>query len=261
MTGDGSTSTLVVSWNYLTGGFVSYHPRTEWVDVRYPVYGPPIEWSHIDTAVIHYTADDVVPDGSRPDVVAGYLRAIQKSYTINRGYSIGYLFAVDQHGGVWQLRGWEYKSAANAGHNDHTFPILMLTSGVDRASSAAVHAVQQLIADAQQVTHRTLSIIGHGDLHGAATACPGVGLRVQLKAGVFTPQPDDPQFEEDDMPLIFQWEGEPWDCIGAWDPATGTFPWRGCPDASKVLASGMAKRAAGPFPASSKDDPMYQRVG
>jgi hypothetical protein len=241
---------------------VSYHPRTEWVDVRYPVYGPPIEWSHIDTAVIHYTADDVVPDGTRPDVVAGYLRAIQKSYTINRGYSIGYLFAVDQQGGVWQLRGWEYKSAANAGHNDHTFPILMLTSGVERASSAAVHATQQLIADAQAVTHRTLSIVGHGDLVGAATACPGVGLRVQLKAGVFTPQPDPPPDEEDDVkPVITTWEGETDQILVAYDPDAGVYRWRGAIDGDRMVAAGIAVRGAAPLTQAQKNHPTFVRVG
>lgn len=252
-------------------GVETVHPRSSWNYLSpYPVKGPPAVWSDIDTAVIHYTAADDLIDGDpgeHAEDLPRYIASIQTAYAKpksqgGRGYSIGYLWAVDWLGGAWQLRGWEFESAANLDHNDHTLPILVLVDGSDPATRAATVSIRALIAEGGRRAGRPLAIVGHGSLYGATTACPGLGLRTQIRAGLFTPQPDpDPPVEEDEMPIIFKWEGEQWDCIGAWDPATGTFPWRGCPDASKVLASGMAKRAAAPFPASSKDDPMYQRVG
>ena len=172
----------------------------------YPVTGPPAVWADIDTAVIHYTADDVVPDGTDPGRVAKYLANIQTAYAKpttqgGRGYSIGYMWAVDQTGAAWQLRGWEYKSAANAGHNGHTLPILMLVDGAAPATPAAVRTTQAIIADGQARAGRPFAVTGHGQLSGASTTCPGVGLRAQVTAGAFTPAPtpepeDDPDMEQ-----------------------------------------------------------------
>jgi hypothetical protein len=210
---------------------MTYHPRSDWVDPAYPVTGPAADWSAIDTVVIHYTAAADCPDGDWPDVVAAYLRAIQRDYVTNRGYSIGYMFAVDQHGGQWQLRGWEFRSAANKGHNEHTMPILCLVDGDRAATAVAVEAVRQLVAEGARRAGRELAIVGHGDI--GATACPGVGLAAQVRAGVFTPvvepEPEPtPPTEDDPMIAIFRpawYVTEPnaaWLCAsgGAVRPAT-----------------------------------------
>jgi hypothetical protein len=168
------------------------------------VTGSVADWSKIDTVVIHYTAAADVPDGDRPDEVAAYLRAIQQDYVTNpnRGYSIGYMFAVDQHGGQWQLRGWEYRSAANNGHNDHTMPILCLVDGDRAATAVAVDAVRRLVAEGARRAGRELAIVGHGDI--GATSCPGVGLAAQVRAGVFTPvtEPDPVPPTSEDVQMI-----------------------------------------------------------
>jgi hypothetical protein len=240
----------------------TYHPRSTWVDPRYPVKGPAVEWAKVDTAVIHYTADDDVPNGDVPAAVAAYLRNIQYSYVTNRGYSIGYLFAVDQTGAVWQLRGWEFKSAANAGHNDHTFPILMLVDGNDRATWEAIVAVRWLIGDAQKLAERALTIVGHGDI--GATACPGVGLRVQVKAGVFTPAPEPaplPVEEDDVKPVVTTWEGEGDEIVVFSDPSNGTFKWRGAVNGGAMVAAGIAVRGGAPLTQAQKAHPTFIRVG
>jgi len=188
-----------------------YHPRADWVDPAYPISGPNADTSAIHTAVIHYTAASAIPQD-----VAGYLRAIQRDWLVNRGYSIGYRHAVSQTGAVYQCRGWEFKSAANKGNptitgvpnfNVYSEPILMLVNGADMASPMAVRSAKAIIAESQRRSGRTFRIVGHGELD--ATACPGAGLRAQIKAGVFTPSPDPtpppttpPTLEDDDMPLF-----------------------------------------------------------
>jgi N-acetylmuramoyl-L-alanine amidase len=222
---------------------VTYHPRSDWVDPAYPVTGPAADWSKIDTAVIHYTAAANVPDGDRPDEVATYLRAIQRDYVTNRGYSIGYLFAVDQHGHQWQLRGWEFRSAANTGHNEHTLPILVLVDGSAPASPLAVEAVRQLIAEGQRRSYRAYAIVGHGQI--GSTACPGIGLQAQVAAGVFTPvvEPDPvpPPTEDDDAMIALDWKpGTPSWTAFTW---TGThLAWVFDGNADDVLNMAGARR-------------------
>lgn len=183
-------------------GVAIYHPRSEWQDSEYPITGPAADQSAITTAVVHYTAAEDLPDGDTGETVedvAALLRRIQRSYSTGRGYSIGYRWAVDWLGGVWQLRGWEFKSAANKGNPDitgvanfnvYSEPILCLVDGNDMASPMMVRSVQAIIAESQRRSGRTFRVVGHGDID--ATGCPGAGLRAQVKAGVFVPSPDVP---------------------------------------------------------------------
>lgn len=171
-------------------GVATYHRRESWVDRRYPILGPAANMAAVDTAVIHYTgADDLIDGdpGEHAENLPAYFRAMQRNYVDSRGYSLGYWFGVDWLGGVWQVRGWEYRSAANAGHNLSTCPILVLVDGNDMATAAAVRSVQAIIAEGQRRSSKAWRIVGHGQLKGAATACPGVGLRAQITAGVFVP--------------------------------------------------------------------------
>lgn len=159
---------------------MKYHPRTTWQDPRFPVFGPADNWADNDTVVIHYTAGDQIPDD-----VAGFLRNTQYYYVTQRGYSIGYSFAVDQKGDIWQLRGWEYQSAANRGHNDHTLPILVLVDGQEPASPEAVESVRRLVQEAEYHFGREMKIVGHREI--GSTSCPGAGLQTQVNNGVFKP--------------------------------------------------------------------------
>lgn len=196
----------------LVPGAQTVHPRETWVDPRFPVFGPLDNPLNNDTVVIHYTAADNLIDGDpgeHAENLPAYIRAMQYSYVTQRGYSLGYLFAVDWLGGIWQIRGWEYQSAANAGHNEHTFPILVLVDGADAATPEAVRSIQLIGAEAQRRAKRPLVVKGHGQLRletgvGTATACPGAGLQAQVIAGVFNPSnlvtnPPVPNTEEEIM--------------------------------------------------------------
>lgn len=172
-------------------GIETFHTRESWQDPKYPVFGPLDDPTNNRMAVIHYTAADDLIDGDpgeHAEDLPAYMRAMNKSYWVNRGYALGYLFAVDWLGGVWQIRGWEYQSAANKGENETTWPILMLVDGDDPATPEAVRSVRAIVAEADRRAGRPQSIVGHKDI--GATACPGAGLYAQVKAGVFTPQPD-----------------------------------------------------------------------
>jgi len=217
-------------------GVGTLHAREVWQDPRYPVFGPPDLAFDNDTVVIHYTAADDLIDGDpgeHAEDLPAYMRAMQYSYVTNRGYSLGYLFAVDWLGGVWQIRGWEFQSAANAGHNTHTWPILMLVDGDDEATPEAAASVRALVAEAERRAGMPQKIMGHGQLKietgvGTATACPGAGLLRQIKAGVFVPTGDEGNEEEVAKPTLIKYATHPavyaqWAGFKTWIPDEGTL--------------------------------------
>lgn len=166
-----------------------WHPRADWVSPAEPVKGPVLPWWTVDAIVIHYTSAVDLIDGDPGEDWAGipaYLRRIHHDYTANRGYSIGYNVAVDQRGHAWELRGVDFKCAANLGHNDHTFAILVLVDGASPATPAAAEAIRQVVALAEQRATRELDIVPHSAV--GATQCCGDGLRGQIAAGLFSPR-------------------------------------------------------------------------
>jgi hypothetical protein len=187
-------------------GVETVHDRTAWVDPLYPISGLPALWDQVTAGVAHYTAADDLIDGDpgeHADDLPGYLRAMNRNYWTVRGYALGYWFAVDWLGGVWRIRGWEYRSAANAGKltgsnaNPWTAPVLYLVDGDDRLTAEAARSGRMIYREADRraalgITNRPR---GHGELD--ATDCPGAGIRLDIAAGLL--DRDHPESEDDDM--------------------------------------------------------------
>lgn len=170
------------------------HERSAWEDPKLPVTGgSPFPFTALDTIVPHYTADDNLIDGDpgeHANQLDDYLRAIQASYERTRGYSIGYSFAIDWLGGIWELRGFDWRPAANLDHNHHTLPVLFLVDGADHATAEAWQTFRWLNAHARSRPERRrttkLFVIGHGQLQkpNHPTGCPGIGIRLDIAAGL-----------------------------------------------------------------------------
>jgi hypothetical protein len=175
--------------------------RSAWQNPAQPVVGPASTLNSVVRIVVHYTAAARIPAD-----VPGYLRAIQNDYTTNRGYSIGYNWAVGQDGRAWELRGFDIRCAANSGVNDTSLAILMLVDGQDPANAAMVNTTRQLVALIRTRAPGAQRIVGHQQV--GSTGCPGAGLQAQVAAGVFEPQPEPapspPPVEDDIMPKIFR---------------------------------------------------------
>jgi hypothetical protein len=160
---------------------VTFHSRLAWVSPAYPVDGPRFDPSGVDTFVVHYTADNDLPDGDPGEDVEdipGYLRGIQRYYETQRGYSIGYNYAVDWLGGVWQLRGVDFRCAANRGWNERSIAVLQLVDGQDPMTPAALEATRRLLAWCDGHVGRTLKVRPHSEV--GSTHCPGDGIRRQI---------------------------------------------------------------------------------
>ena len=208
------------------------HQREAWQDPRMPVTGPAFQPARVEAVVIHYTAADNLIDGDPGEHASNlpaYLRAMQRDYVTNRGYSVGYNVAVDWLGGSWEIRGVDFRCAANKGHNERTFAILVLVDGNDMATTQASAAIRRLVAEVEALCKRTLTIVGHGQLRdpNAATQCPGSGLRSQVALGEFSPRwnpapiiSQPPTEEADDVSIIVT-NAEPHPVYGA--PGTARF--------------------------------------
>jgi N-acetylmuramoyl-L-alanine amidase len=153
--------------------------RTDWVDPKVPVTGPVFNTNAVTHVAIHYTAAPTVSRNT-----AQYLRSINSDYTSNRGYSIGYNAAVDQDGVTWELRGFDFRCAANKEANNYTFAILCLVDGANPANEKMIEGVKRIV-NLVKVRCKDSIIVGHRDL--GSTACPGAGLYNQIKNGVFNP--------------------------------------------------------------------------
>lgn len=151
----------------------------------------PLNWSDVDSIVLHYTADRKANPDTRQ-----YLENMQKSYVTHRGYSLGYSVAVDQTGVAWEIRGTDFTPAANKGHNYHTFVILCLVDWQDPCNTLMVDRVRGLVRWARQQANRQLNVIGHNDI--AATSCPGTGISAQIDRHEFEPTTP----EDDDMNIV-----------------------------------------------------------
>lgn len=181
---------------------LTIHGWDSWVDPRHPVTGPPMTWGDNHTMAMHYTAAVNLVDGDFGEFqsqIPAYLRAIHLDYLTHRpqpngatGYSIGYNWAVDWLGGLWRLRGWDIKCAANQGWNEWTFACLCLVDGADPLTDLALRSVRYLHRTGEAYAGRALSQRPHSQLRsdgtltafpGDVTGCPGNGIRGQLAAG------------------------------------------------------------------------------
>lgn len=166
--------------------------RLAWQSNNYPVKGDSFEWWDVDLAVVHYAGVTNTPDGDPTDgTVESWLRNTQSYYARQRGYSIGYNFAVDWRGWSWELRGEDFECAANKYVNSRSIAFILITDGQDRATPAAVAELNRLLRLANEHAPRGVRVLGHWQTtvlpYRASstpnTSCPGLGIKEQLRSG------------------------------------------------------------------------------
>ena len=168
--------------------------RKDWVRNSKPVAGPAFPaWANIKQIVIHYPGADWASMDFNKDGTLDYrdtavlLDNTNAYYWNSRGYAIGYNAAADTFGVTWELRGDTFKCAANKDHNEWSFAILVVVDGDAQATNAQLMAVRKIVSQVRVLAGKDLPIVGHGQLSGAATSCPGLGVRAQVEAGMFEP--------------------------------------------------------------------------
>lgn len=157
-------------------------PRHEW-GARPPANRTMVPPEKRRTFVVHYDGD-VPTRRTGPDVP----RAIQRFHQDTRGYAdIGYNFAIDQNGAIFEGRGWDTLGAhAGPGGNTEGIGVQVHIGGDQRPSDAAMASLRWLYAEANRRFGRTLAVRRHSDY--VATSCPGPHLPGNLTAPT-TPPP------------------------------------------------------------------------
>lgn len=177
--------------------------RAQWEQPGYRVVdhstSPPVDPTALTDVVIHYPGT-TGPITTLDPVV--WTQNLQRSYVDSRGYSVGYNFGYWADGTEIELRGWDFRNAANAvpgdkGANLRTLSLLIIVGAQSPATGAQIDAVRARRAQINNRTGRNIGRLGHGDLE--PTTCPGAGIAAQLTAGLFDPQPT---IEGDPMYLI-----------------------------------------------------------
>ena len=143
---------------------------------------PPVAPAMIDAVVVHYVGASVTSDP------VTWLRNNQRYYATNRGYSLGYNGVVDRDGIMWQVRGLEFRNAANKGANNTSVSLLQLVSGDTAANGVQVARTRRFVSDVQRWCGHPLTVLGHRDV--GATACPGDAIYNQITTGEFDPSAD-----------------------------------------------------------------------
>lgn len=167
--------------------------RTDWEQARYRVAdhttSPPVDVGALVDVVIHYPGTSGPITTLDPIV---WTQNLQRSYVDGRGYSVGYNFGYWADGTEIELRGYDYRNAANAVNGDptanrRTLSLLVIVGGQNPATAAQLEAVRARRAEINARTGRDIGLKPHGALE--PTQCPGTGIGDQITAGLFNPQP------------------------------------------------------------------------
>lgn len=205
-------------------GIETFHPRSTWEpgpgfpitgdlrrDVAFNRQPRGLTIGDVDQLAVHYTSAINIPDGDPGEILDGVdgirnlLRNAHWDYLTNRthggytrisdgrffpGYPLGYSFAFDWLGGVWEINGFDYMPAATNQHNEHTLAFLMLTDRYDPASDLMWRSFRAVAREAivRGATITPDGIWSHGWFvertgEGTPTGCCGDALEAQIVAG------------------------------------------------------------------------------
>lgn len=192
-----------------------------------------LDLSEVEYVATHYTSAIDIPDGDPDEILGGVdgIRALlartQYDYLANRtggsyrrtrgntpdgrifpGYHLGYSFAIDWLGGVWEIQGWSFRPAATSGWNRKALAVLMLTDRADPGSELMWRSHRALSREALRRGARIAPsrVWSHGWFRertgtGTATGCCGPALEAQIRAGLgdWALHTDNPTEEDSDM--------------------------------------------------------------
>lgn len=215
---------------------VFYRARDTFTDPAYPMHGS--SWlgfgpkqGHVDTFVVHYPGAFLSAQqlSSKAEDVRARLRAGNQSSWKNKGYALYYSFDVPTDGTLWEIRGFNWRNAANAdqdtsdgNENAWTFSAHTVLQKVntDPKSNVTVdptpeqletlrwlrwEAREYAIEETKNAAFE-IGLIGHGELE--PTGCPGDKMQAAIVAGALgIPKREVSQPEPEPVPPLPIGEG------------------------------------------------------
>lgn len=196
----------------------TYHRRETWEPVavardRNLSKKPPLQvLANVTRRATHYTSAINLPDGDPGEILDGIdgirqlLIRSNYDYLRNRsdggytslitgeyfpGYPLGYSWAYDWLGGIWEINGIEFRPSATSMHNTYTKADLMLTDRNDPASQLMMRSVREVGRTLKQLgaVHLENRPWAHGWFKertgtGTATVCCGYPVKEQINQGL-----------------------------------------------------------------------------
>lgn len=189
---------------------VLYVPRSGWTTTA--AGGGILTAGKLIGVSCHYPASgNIIMAGLSFDSVASRLRG-WRAYHLSRGWSdIGYQVAVDGAGRIWDLRGIGRIPAASASESNPDANLewgacLWVVGNSEQPTDAAVEAFQHWRFNRWLVRWpRRDNIIGHGQVPGASTSCPGSRLRELIANRTLYRRPTAPTPQPEQEPTMSSW--------------------------------------------------------
>lgn len=153
-------------------------PRRAWTATQ-PNYNLAVSLDGVLRITLHHTGVAAAHVRSRDDA-ARFLNAIRDNHVARGWADIGYHFAIDPAGRIWEARPLTLQGAHVRGHNEHNLGIVLLGNfEEEQPTPAALGALTRFVADrmkrhgvplARLFTHRELG----------PTLCPGRALHARI---------------------------------------------------------------------------------
>lgn len=161
--------------------------RAEWLgSARWLGTGSKMTPAAVTDLVIHYPGHNNVPESQT--AVPARLRSEQAYYLGKSSpYDLGYNWVIDPWGGIWTVRGWELRNAANgstkpSNWNAVSVSVQLQVTVTGKPTAAQLDAFVQLYNESIGVFGRRLNVYGHGEgrkrgfTDATVTSCPGPHL-------------------------------------------------------------------------------------
>jgi N-acetylmuramoyl-L-alanine amidase len=130
----------------------------------------------VDMIVLHHCG----VNAKRPE--AGwhvYIHNVARYHVNNNGWpAIGYHYMVDPDGGTWKVNPCKLRTYHAKGGNTHTIGICLIGNFTKQSpGEVQLQAARELIADIRRAMPGINYVIGHRDVHGSSTSCPGKAFK------------------------------------------------------------------------------------
>ncbi|GAA4680595.1 N-acetylmuramoyl-L-alanine amidase [Nocardioides nanhaiensis] len=162
-------------------------PRSAWTSTRNGRAGRPLSKSRVVGIACHYpAAGNVRLAGLSQSAVANRLRG-WRSYHVSKGWAdIGYNFALDGSGRVWDLTGFNVGAHAGTIGNPSRVGVLFVLGNDEEPPEAMVDAFRELRAHIRRTFPSANLVQGHQQVPGNSTACPGKPVMRAITSGRLT---------------------------------------------------------------------------
>lgn len=196
---------------------MSILPRSTWTSTpfgfaRFP--GRKLKASAIRALIVHWPGSAGEKPNPSPSLEASCarLRGYRNYHVRSRGWAdIGYPYAIDQAGRIFEAAGSTHAAAHSAtptykrANHENLAVLLMLAPG-EEPTPAMVAAIVELRADLRKHFQNMTGLMGHQQVRGAATTCPGPAAMALIRSGALdrasgvsaSPDTDTPDTDEDD---------------------------------------------------------------